>query len=67
MFGQACSNGEDVRVEYNIFGGKTVFGEQLVSAFANANFVFVVSRLTLFIECHDDSGSTVLLNKLGSF
>ena len=53
MLLHAGGNGEDVRIEDNVFGRKTNFVDQHpVGAFADANLLMVGSGLPLLVEGH---------------
>ena len=62
------SDGQNVGVENNVFGRKVDFiHQQIISSFANGNFIFVSGCLSLFIESHHHEGCPVIFNLFGLF
>ena len=63
MLLHAGGNGEDIGIEDNVFWRKSDFiNQHSVSAFTNADLVFVSCSLALFVEGHHDGGGTIFQN-----
>ena len=59
-------NSENVRVEDDVGGIESnVLSEDSERALANLHFAFNVICLTIFVECHDNDGGTVVTNQTG--
>ncbi len=66
VFLDAGGDGEDVRVEDDVFGRKArLFGQQLVGAGADFHLARLRIRLPLFVEGHHDDGSAIGAHQLG--
>ena len=66
MFLDACSDGKDVDVEYDVFRADSgLFCEETVGPFADLDLPFECCRLSLLVECHDDHGGAEILDCLG--
>ena len=64
VFFDAGGHRKNIRIENNIGGIEVQFLRQyLVGTFANFYFSLDVVRLALFVERHDDDGSTVVANQ----
>ena len=55
-----CRDGEDIRVENDVFGREAIGDQQLVGAFADFRFAREGVRLAFFIKGHDDHGGAIL-------
>ena len=55
MLFNAGGDGENIRIENNIFRRKTdLLGQNLVRALANLKFAFCRIGLPVFVKCHDN-------------
>ncbi len=60
VFAHPRRDGQDVRIEDNVFGRETDFADQqIVSAFADSDFVIRFNGLSLFIKRHHHGGGSV--------
>ena len=68
MLLDARADGEDVRIENNVFRRKTDFvHENSVGAFADADFLRVARGLAVFVKRHHDDRRAVFQNFRGAF
>ncbi len=67
VFFDAGRDGQNIRIEDDVFGRKTDFiDQQIVGSFADTNFVVFVGGLSLFVERHHDGRGTILANQAGA-
>ena len=60
----ACGNGQDIRIEDDVFGRKSdLVHKDLVGPLANANLVFETRGLPLLIKRHHHSGRAILQHR----
>ncbi|MOA17810.1 hypothetical protein D3C78_1380790 [compost metagenome] len=62
----AGRDGENIRIENNVFGWEAdLFGQNLVGASANLNFALAGIRLTDLVKGHHHDGRAITAHKFG--